>query len=332
MAATESNFTNIDTDGVGAYLGDQWPGLAAAVQSLTLYFLAKVAEGAEPTDVLSGIMFGLGGQSTNHKDWRLRADSGGDFLVQENTGTDASPVWATRLTIGAGGFTVPAHAGRHQHGGADEVATSTPAANAIVKAEGDGKINGGWISPTDIDHGGLSGKADDDHTQYARADGTRAITGSQQFDVNVKTDTIVEKTAAAGVTIDSVLLKDGTAVNHARLDVAEEFTKAKGSTESTPSSSSGSITIDFDASNYFEITLTENITSMTISNTTRPGTRVIKFKQDATGGRTVAWDADVKWPGGTAPVITATANAVDVVSIVVDSAGTMYGAFSQDFS
>lgn len=38
-----------------------------------------------------------------------------------------------------------AHASEHQHGGADEVATATPGANAIPKAEADGDINHGWI-------------------------------------------------------------------------------------------------------------------------------------------------------------------------------------------
>lgn len=39
--------------------------------------------------------------------------------------------------------------------------------------------------------------------------------------------------------------------------------------------------------------------------------RVI-LKQDGTGGRTVTWPANVKWPGGTVPTLTATAHAVDV--------------------
>ncbi len=38
---------------------------------------------------------------------------------------------------------VVAHATSHRHGGSDEVATATPGANAIVKADADGKIGGG---------------------------------------------------------------------------------------------------------------------------------------------------------------------------------------------
>lgn len=41
-----------------------------------------------------------------------------------------------------------AHAPSHQHGGADEVATATPGANAIPKAEGSGLLANGWLDAT----------------------------------------------------------------------------------------------------------------------------------------------------------------------------------------
>lgn len=61
-------------------------------------------------------------------------------------------------------------------------AASTPARHGVGangttlvanSANGDGWMNG--------DHGDLAGLADDDHTQYARADGTRAFTGDQSL-------------------------------------------------------------------------------------------------------------------------------------------------------
>lgn len=46
---------------------------------------------------------------------------------------------------------VPAlHAASHQHGGSDEVATDTPAANAIPKAGASGDLDIGWINQADI--------------------------------------------------------------------------------------------------------------------------------------------------------------------------------------
>lgn len=42
-------------------------------------------------------------------------------------------------------FAAAAHASRHQNGGADEVATATPGANAIPKAGAGGTLNSSWI-------------------------------------------------------------------------------------------------------------------------------------------------------------------------------------------
>jgi hypothetical protein len=44
----------------------------------------------------------------------------------------------------------------------------------------------------------------------------------------------------------------------------------------------------------------------------------ILLKQDATGSRTITWPSAVRWPGGTAPAITATASKSDIVSFISD--------------
>ena len=43
------------------------------------------------------------------------------------------------------------HAGTHQHGGTDEVATATPGANAIPKADSGGKLDVGWLPTSTAD-------------------------------------------------------------------------------------------------------------------------------------------------------------------------------------
>lgn len=72
---------------------------------------------------------------------------------------------------------------------------------------GDG--GGGGVT----DHGDLGGLADDDHTQYLLTAGTRtgSTAAQQSFGATgLKADVISESTGAAGVTVDSVNLKDGT--------------------------------------------------------------------------------------------------------------------------
>lgn len=95
-----------------------------------------------------------------------------------------------------------------------------------------------------------------------------------------------------------------------------------------PTISAGAVIFDLALSNNFAVTLTENITSITISNPPASGKWAaisIEFQQDATGGRTVGgWPASVKWPAGAAPTITAAANVVDVISGYTRDGGTIY--------
>ena len=48
----------------------------------------------------------------------------------------------------------------------------------------------------------------------------------------------------------------------------------------------------------------------------------VRVKQDATGSRTLTWDADVAWPGAVAPTLTATANRSDLFAFY--DTGTKY--------
>lgn len=103
------------------------------------------------------------------------------------------------------------------------------------------------------------------------------------------------------------------------------------------SSVSGVLTIDLSTGNSFVTTLTENITTVSISNppaTGNYGQFVIKIIQDASGGAfTVTWPTSVKWPGGTAPTITTSNGAIDEITLHTINAGTEWrGGFSQAFS
>jgi len=158
------------------------------------------------------------------------------------------------------------------------------------------------------DHGGLGGLTDDDHTQYLLVDGTRALTGDL---------------TTAGLSC-------------ADTDIARPVIKDYGITHTTPTIAANVIIYDLSLSNSFDVSLTANITTTTLSNPPASGTYgeiTIRLKQDGTGSRTVAWPASIAWPGGTAPIITTAANSVDrVVLATIDGGTTWDGNFSQDYS
>ncbi|MCK4857893.1 MAG: hypothetical protein KAT58_08000, partial [candidate division Zixibacteria bacterium] len=92
-------------------------------------------------------------------------------------------------------------------------------------------------------------------------------------------------------------------------------------------------TIDWDNGNVEIIDLasaTGNVT-LTLSNPEIGARYEIKVIQDATTPRNLVWPAAVKWPGGTAPTISAGASAVDWIYLTYD--GTNYGGrFEQNLS
>lgn len=113
--------------------------------------------------------------------------------------------------------------------------------------------------------------------------------------------------------------------------------KDYGETRTAPSSSSNVLTLDLENGNIFEVTLTENVTTLTISNPPASGTAgsfTLILKQDGTGGWTFAWPAAVVWAGGTAPTLTTDASAVDVLTFITTDGGTTWYGFlaGADFS
>jgi hypothetical protein len=84
---------------------------------------------------------------------------------------------------------------------------------------------------------------------------------------------------------------------------------------------SSSVTINWNAGNVQQLALTTNST-LAFSNGQAGGEYTLILNQDGTGGRTVTWPSNVKWPGGIPPTLTGTASSTDTFSFVFD--GTNY--------
>ena len=104
----------------------------------------------------------------------------------------------------------------------------------------------------------------------------------------------------------------------ARTDTNQSFTVAqRGSI--TALTDGATITPDFNNANNFSVTLGGNRTLANPSNLTAGQSGVIVITQDGTGSRTLAYGSNWKFPSGTAPTLTTTANAVDVLVYYVES-------------
>lgn len=82
-------------------------------------------------------------------------------------------------------------------------------------------------------------------------------------------------------------------------------------------------TINWNDGNNQRLTLTDNVT-LTLSNPVDLGRYVLVLNQDGTGGRTVTWPAAVKWPAGSTPTITASADKFDLVTLIYLATESVY--------
>lgn len=104
----------------------------------------------------------------------------------------------------------------------------------------------------------------------------------------------------------------------ARTDTVQSFTKAQRGAI-TALTDGATITPDFSLANNFSVTLGGNRTLANPTNLTAGQSGVIVITQDGTGSRTLAYGSYFKFPGGTAPTLTTTASAVDVLVYYVES-------------
>ena len=131
-------------------------------------------------------------------------------------------------------------------------------------------------------------------------------------------------------------------------DVYGRVTAATGSAGYAPTASptfTGTVTINANVSNQ---TLTDGATiswdvslgavatvtlggNRTIAAPTnlKVGTYILHVVQDATGSRTLTWNAVFKWPAAVAPTLTTTGSRRDIISFVCDGTN-LYGSFLPD--
>jgi hypothetical protein len=183
-------------------------------------------------------------------------------------------------------------------------------------------------------------------TDSVAADGQTTLTGSLKMGGNKITgladgtlvtdattkgqmDTAIA-TAVAGyqpdITATGILKGDGAGVitaatagtDYAGISNVQTFTAGQRG-EVTALTSASTITPNLADSNNFSLTLATNATLANPTNIVAGQSGAIVITQDATGSRTLAYGSYWKFAGATAPTLTTTASAVDVLVYYVES-------------
>lgn len=101
----------------------------------------------------------------------------------------------------------------------------------------------------------------------------------------------------------------------------------------TTANTGTSYTIDLSTANYFELTLTGDVTLSIVATGSAGNSFLVRLVQDGTGGRTVTWPASVVWGGGNVPAAPSDSGDVLLSFVSPDGGTTWYGMESgRDFA
>ena len=140
-------------------------------------------------------------------------------------------------------------------------------------------------------------------TAWVWCDGTDTFVVEVQNAVNAtNATTATNATQLGGV----------AAASYARLDVQQGFTAAQHTGRSTLSESGGNISVNSANSNAYRIVLDGNFNLNNPTNGADGQVLRILFIQDPTGNRTLTFGSKYAFPGGSPPVLSTGANAVDL--------------------
>jgi hypothetical protein len=115
----------------------------------------------------------------------------------------------------------------------------------------------------------------------------------------------------------------------AKTDVTQTYTASQRGAV-TALTDAASIATDLALSNNYSVTLAGNRTLVNPTNCTAGQSGSIFITQDATGSRTLAYGGYFKFVGGTAPVLTTTANSICRIDYAVKSATEIHAVASLD--
>lgn len=146
--------------------------------------------------------------------------------------------------------------------------------------------------------------------------------------------------AGSNQVLDSTLrtVTDGMG-NASPLDLSNNAVRVNGDSTvrrlidvtNTPAVAAGAVTVNCSLGLMHNITLvTGTPTAITLTNPA-VGSYILILKQSAGGSALATFATTIIWSGGIAPVLTTTANAVDIITLIYDGT-TWRGAFTPNFA
>lgn len=312
--------TALQPAAVGDTIAQLVGGVVPTSQIPAIAITEKLADAANEAAMLA-----LTGQKG---DWTIRTDTGITWVI---TGDDPTLLanWTALSYPGAPVTTVNGQAGTVVLGAADvgadvsgaaaaAQAASEPVQTAASQAEAEAGTSTAVRSWTALRIW---------QAIAAKMTSGTWISGATDKATPVDADTLSMSDSAASGALKSLTWANLKATLKTYLDTL--YAPAVLTKVSALASSAGVLNIDWSLGDYFTITLTENITSITHSNLPAAGyarTVMIRVQQHASAAKTVAMPAAFKWAGGTVGVVSTGVGAIDVLALTTFNQGTTFNA------
>jgi len=212
----------------------------------------------------------------------------------------------------------------------------TDTTNTLLKIRN--AANSAWVTVGDYSTAnlGLLTTSSASSTYLAKAGGT--VTGA--LEIGTTGSLVFEGTTADGFettlavtdpTADNTITLPNATGTVPLLSLAQTFTAAQRGTI-TALTDGTTITPDFAVTNNYSVTLGGNRTLANPTNITAGQSGAIFITQDGTGSRTLAFGSYWDFPAGTAPTLTTTANAVDLLVYTVRTTTSIQAQLIANFS
>jgi len=188
--------------------------------------------------------------------------------------------------------------------------------NQVIVTNGSGTLS--WASPLLASGGTITGALE------------IGSAGSLVFEGSTA-DSFETTLAVTDPTADRTITLPNATGTVPLLSLAQTFTAAQRGTI-TALTDGATITPDFSVTNNYSVTLGGNRTLANPTNITAGQSGCIFITQDGTGSRTLAFGSFWDFPAGTAPTLTTTANAVDLLVYTVRTTTSIQAQLIANFS
>ena len=217
----------------------------------------------------------------------------------------------------------------------DGLTTGTTRVLTVQDADGAIALTGDNIAASQVASGTLAHERGGLEADVSAYSGVPMITGGAtselKYNLTATTAPTVDDDVTTGYSIGSRWIDVTADREYVCLDATDgaavwtqtsnRCCSGSGSESAKTLTDGATITIDQYRGDDFKVTLAGNRT-LALTNPTQDQSVLLRVIQDGTGSRTLSYPASVKWPGGTAPTLTTTANASDWLGFKCIDAGT----------